>query len=184
MADQPLASVVVLGRDALAQHLAVHLSLPLTSTPPSAGFYLAYGDDGLAIYPADDSSGAVQADFVAGKSRHRRLYGGGKNQQIAKAIGIQANIRPTVLDVTAGLGGDASVLASLGCQVYLAERHSVVWALLNDGLQRLSHEPTLQALSQRMNLLAEDGLHVLQHWTLCATSDLPLPDVHPHQSIR
>jgi len=82
--------------------------------------------------------GPVQCDFVGGEARHRRLYGGGKNQLIARAVGIKDGIRPSIADLTAGLGGDAFVFASLGCQITLVERNPVVAALLEDGFQRAS----------------------------------------------
>lgn len=43
---------------------------------------------------------------------------------------------PNVIDATAGLGRDAFVLAAIGCQIKLVERHPVVRLLLQDGLQR------------------------------------------------
>ena len=55
---------------------------------------------------------------------------------IAKAVGINAQIKPRVLDATAGLGGDAFVLASLGCSMHLQERSPIAYALLQDGLIR------------------------------------------------
>jgi len=41
-----------------------------------------------------------------------------------------------VLDLTAGLGGDAMALAALGCTVWMVERIPQVAALLDDGLRR------------------------------------------------
>lgn len=80
--------------------------------------------------------GPVFCDFATGEARHRRLFGGGKSQAIAKAVGIKDKIRPTIADLTAGLGGDACALAGLGCRVVMVERQPVVAALLADGLQR------------------------------------------------
>ena len=44
--------------------------------------------------------------------------------------------KPQVLDLTAGLGRDGFVLASLGASVSMLERHPIVFALLDDGLAR------------------------------------------------
>ena len=117
MVAEQLDGLVILSADdsPQGQALAQQLGIQLVSEPPSTGLALAYDDLGLHILPADGRSGEVRVDFVAGKSRHRRLYGGGKGQQIAKAVGVQGSVRPSVLDATAGLGGDAFVLASLGC---------------------------------------------------------------------
>ena len=67
---------------------------------------------------------------------HRRRFGGGRGEAVAKAAGIKKSYLPSVVDATAGLGRDAFVLASLGCHVRMIERHPVVAALLDDGLQR------------------------------------------------
>ena len=40
-------------------------------------------------------------DFVAGTAAHRRHYGGGQGQRLAKAIGIKPRLFPSVLDLTA-----------------------------------------------------------------------------------
>ncbi|MCB1616251.1 MAG: class I SAM-dependent methyltransferase, partial [Pseudomonadales bacterium] len=54
--------------------------------------------------------GAIFVDFAGGKNCHRRQFGGGKSQSIAKAVGIRSGFFPSVLDVTAGFGADAFVL--------------------------------------------------------------------------
>jgi len=100
-------------------------------------FSLVYDDLGLCLLKADEKKlGAIRVDFVTGAAAHRRKFGGGKGQAIAKAIGLKKGATPSVLDGTAGLGRDAFVLAALGCKVTLFERHPVVAALLYDGLQR------------------------------------------------
>ena len=66
--------------------------------------------------------GAVYVDFVEGAVAHRRKFGGGSGQSIAKAVGLKAGAMPRVVDATAGLGRDAFVLASLGCKVTMIER--------------------------------------------------------------
>ncbi|WP_367680196.1 16S rRNA (guanine(1516)-N(2))-methyltransferase RsmJ [Candidatus Fukatsuia anoeciicola] len=80
--------------------------------------------------------GRIYVDFTSSTMTYRRRFGGGRHEAIAKAIGIKKNYLPTVLDATAGLGKDAFLLASLGCNVHMLERHPVVAALLDDGLQR------------------------------------------------
>lgn len=166
MAFEQLETIVVYSsdQDPLASHLATHLGIPLITTESSADLVLAYDQQGLHIYPSDGRSGPVRVDFTAGKSRHRRLYGGGKSQQIAKAVGVQGAIKPSVLDITAGLGEDAFVLASLGCQLQLVERHPVVRALLADGLQRLQADMDMAQLGKQLDLLTGDALSVLQNW--------------------
>jgi 16S rRNA (guanine1516-N2)-methyltransferase len=110
----------------------------------------------------------VSVDFVSGAVAHRRHYGGGKSQMIAKAIGIKPGIFPAVLDTTAGLGKDAFVLASLGCRVTLLERNTIIHRALHDGLQhaiqhaREEGDAELAAILGRMNLVFADALEYLQ----------------------
>jgi 16S rRNA (guanine1516-N2)-methyltransferase len=74
-----------------------------------------------------------------------------------KAIGAKGALRPTVLDGTAGLGKDAFLLASLGCEVLLLERSKIVHALLQDGLSRARNSNVeLAAITGRMELLYTD----------------------------
>lgn len=120
----------------------------------------------------DPKVGAVYVDFVAGKAQHRRLFGGGKGQDIAKAIGLHKYKNPQVIDCTAGLGREAFVLATLGCHVTLLERSSIVHALLADGLQRAQADAEIAPIIQRMTLHLADA-----HAWLPTLAAKQLPDV-------
>jgi len=80
--------------------------------------------------------GGIFVDFAAGTMAHRRKFGGGRGEAVAKAVGVKGSYLPDVVDATAGLGRDAFVLASIGCRVRMLERNPVVAALLEDGLTR------------------------------------------------
>ncbi|MDH2924508.1 16S rRNA (guanine1516-N2)-methyltransferase [Nicoletella semolina] len=97
--------------------------------------------------------GSIAVDFVNGAMAHRRKFGGGRAEAVAKAIGVKGNHFPSVIDATAGLGRDAFVLASIGCNVLLVERNPVVCALLEDGLQRAYCDSEIgEFMQQRMTL--------------------------------
>ena len=78
----------------------------------------------------------------------------GKNEAIAKAVGVKGQYYPTVVDATAGLGTDSFMLAALGCEVTMLERTNLVCALLHDGLVRGRANPQSVDIVQRMRLLA------------------------------
>jgi 16S rRNA (guanine1516-N2)-methyltransferase len=102
-----------------------------------AAFELRFEQNTLSLHKRDEPKlDGISVDFVSGAVAHRRKFGGGRGQSIAKAVGLKQGITPTVVDGTAGLGRDAFVLASLGCKVIMVERHPVVAALLEDGLRR------------------------------------------------
>ena len=96
----------------------------------------------------------LHLDFISGRENHRRHFGGGKSQAIAKACGIKGRFRPTILDCTAGQGRDAFVLASLGCKMHLLERSLAAYTLLNDALERAaqSEDETLKQIVSRIFL--------------------------------
>lgn len=119
-----------------------------------APFALVYTAARLELRKLDEPKlGAIYVDFAAGAVAHRRKFGGGLGQSIAKAVGLKQGKRPQVVDATAGLGRDAFVLASLGCQVTLIERSPVVAALLADGLRRAAQDPEIGPwVQERMQL--------------------------------
>ncbi|PJC85095.1 16S rRNA methyltransferase [Vibrio sp. HA2012] len=120
--------------------------------------------------------GAIYVDLVGGAAGHRRKFGGGKGQAIAKAAGLNKGVTPSILDATAGLGRDAFVLASLGCRVQMVERNPVVAALLEDGLKRAMQDPDIgDWVSERMSLLHASSHDALE--TLAEQKSFIYPDV-------
>ena len=120
-------------------------------------------------------------DFVEGAVAHRRQFGGGAGQMIAKAVGIAQGIRPRVLDATAGLGRDAFVLASLGCQVDLIERQPLIGALLEDGLQRATADAEVASIVARMRLLQGNAIELMSAWQDGAPQVIYLDPMFPHR---
>jgi 16S rRNA (guanine1516-N2)-methyltransferase len=101
--------------------------------------------------------GAVFVDFVGGTLAHRRRFGGGRGQPLARAVGVKPRYSPRVFDATAGLGRDAFVLACIGCRVTLCERVPALAALLDDAIHRARAEPALAAIVARMDLQWADA---------------------------
>ncbi|MFC6631900.1 class I SAM-dependent methyltransferase [Microbulbifer taiwanensis] len=144
-----------------AQALADKLQLPclgcLDPVEVSESAYVLQRGERLQLCATGRKApGPVCVDFVGGALAHRRRYGGGKGQQVAKAVGLRGGFYPRVVDATAGLGRDAFVLASLGCEVHMLERNPVVRALLRDGLERLQRasleDTELAAIAMRLTL--------------------------------
>ena len=101
---------------------------------------------------------SLRVDFVKGPVAHRLRFGGGRGQDIAKAMGMRAGKTPTIIDATAGLGRDSFLLASLGAQVTLIERSDEMHALLAQGMQRAAAEGgVFGEIIERMTLLKGDA---------------------------
>lgn len=137
--------------------LAERFGLALLADVPEAGHYLIWQEDRLALAQVGDKA-RVCVDLVEGAQAHRRKFGGGRGQPVAKAAGLKAGNTPSVLDATAGLGRDAFVLATLGCEVQMLERSPVACALLADGLRRAAAHPETAPIVGRMQLLQSDAL--------------------------
>jgi 16S rRNA (guanine1516-N2)-methyltransferase len=120
-------------------------------------YVLVYRDAGAEIVQNGKSApGPVSASFLQGKTTHRLKFGGGKGQMIAKAVGLNKGVCPSVLDATAGLAQDAFVLASLGAQVTLLERSPVIAELIHMALEQAGASEISEIIS-RMNLLEVDA---------------------------
>lgn len=100
----------------------------------------------------------VVIDFVSGKTAYRRKYGHSGGEAISRAVGIKKGHRPHIVDATAGLGRDAFVLATLGCQVHMIERSEVVAGWLDDALCRAMHDKKIGALiTEKLSLTCGDS---------------------------
>lgn len=129
----------------------------------NAAFELRFESDTLTLHKRDEPKlDGIMVDFVTGAVAHRRKFGGGRGQSIAKAVGLKQGVTPKVVDGTAGLGRDAFVLASLGCTVTMVERHPVVAALLEDGLRRAYQDAEIgDWMRERMQLFHGSSLEAL-----------------------
>ena len=139
----------------LAAALAAATGLPLRETDPVDGWEALLSHDGERVELValgKNSPGPVAVDFGNPGMRHRRR--GGQNELLGRAVGVGKWSPLTVLDLTAGLGRDAFILADLGCQVRMLERSPVVHALLENGLQRAlaGEDPWLLEVCGRMAL--------------------------------
>mgnify|MGYP001156507558 CR=1 FL=1 len=163
-----------------AQLWAQRLNLPLELPDPD--FALQATEQGLQLQQlGPQAPGAVRVDFVEGAVAHRRLFGGGSGQMIAKAVGIQAGVRPQVLDATAGLGKDAFVLASLGCTISLIERQPIIAALLEDGLRRARGDEEVGGIVARMRLLTGNAIELMRTWEGEPPQVIYLDPMFPHR---
>jgi len=131
----------------------------------------------------DKTTHVIFAEFLTGPFGYRWLKGGGRNQAIARAVGLKAGAKQiTVLDATAGLGRDAFILASLGCRVQLVERSPIIATLLIDGLLRASQDAKGAAVTQFMTVVSNDAKKILEAITSENSPDVVYLDpMFPHR---
>ncbi len=171
---------------ARAAALAAGLRLPFADDASAGNFShgLYVTSDRLELRRFEPSEpGSVYVDFVLGRAAYRRRFGGGRNQPLARAIGLKGHAVTTVIDATAGLGRDGFVLAGLGCAVVLLERSPIIAALLRDGLERAARDPEIGSwVPQRLRLIEADSRNYL---SALAEADRPqtiyLDPMYPHR---
>lgn len=148
---------------------------------PQLQYLLQVNHQHLELCKLDEPKlGAIKVDFVEGAVAHRRKFGGGRGQDIAKAIGLKHGFTPHVLDATAGLGRDSFLLASLGCQVTMMERMPVVAALLADGLERAQLNTEInQLIGNKLKLIHASSI---ENMPMVAQPDvIYLDPMYPHR---
>jgi 16S rRNA (guanine1516-N2)-methyltransferase len=116
----------------------------------------------------DETMSPLAVDFTSSALVHRLKHGLSKNQPLGKALGLRStnpDLAPSVFDATAGLGTDALVIAALGCRVRSIERSDAVYALLEDGMERLRakaiDDEALRQIASRMSFEHADAKAVL-----------------------
>ena len=155
---------------ASTQALAQKLSLPLiTQLDNNFDLYLVVSSERLQLQAGGaDAPGPVFVDFVGGALGHRLRFSGGRRGLLGRAVGVGSKVGWRLLDLTAGLGRDAYLLATMGCDVTMVECSPIVAALLRDGLRRAALTDSFTEL--RLDLIETDSRHYLKQ---LARSDYP-----------
>ena len=86
-----------------------------------------------------------------------------RRELLGKAIGFKPQTERSIVDVTAGFGRDAFILAALGFHLVLLERHPIVYLMLNDALQRAAALPLLNPITNRLKIFHADAQEWLTH---------------------
>jgi 16S rRNA (guanine1516-N2)-methyltransferase len=114
------------------------------------------------VDPLLDERAGVTINFIGGAADHRRRYGGGKSQTLAKAIGLDQTKGLDVVDATAGLAGDSFVMACLGANVLVLERNPVLSLMIAEALNTATeyaahNDDSLATIIDQMQLMHIDA---------------------------
>lgn len=103
--------------------------------------------------------GPIYADWLGNEVKRR--IAAGRNQLVARAVGMRKSVNLKILDCTAGLGRDSFTLAALGAHVVMTERHPLIFALLQDAQKRVHKSGEHSAAINRVELLNCDAADVI-----------------------
>lgn len=101
----------------------------------------------------------MQPDWKAEVGRLKRASL--KSEMIARACNLAE--KPKLIDATAGLGHDSLLMAQLGAQVTLVERHPILFTLLEDAQQTALKDAFLCQAAGRIQLVFSDSADYLQY---------------------
>ncbi len=156
-----------------AETLGATLQIPVVtvSGAKEIDYLFIYVEKGLELHCHKRVEGRLYIDFNSSKLAYRQKFGGGIQQALARAVGIKANCRPSIIDTTAGMGQDAFILSSLGCNVCMIERSPFLAPLLEDALKR--------AAPNNLRLLQGNAISLLPSLTTQADT-IYLDPMYPH----
>lgn len=168
-----------------AKDFCLQNSLPLLKAKnPQYELQLIFYDDRIELYDRQLNT-SIYIDFISGSVAHRHQFGGGRGQAIAKAMGLKSGATPNILDTTAGLAGDAFVLATLGCSITLLERSNIIFLLIENAIERaLLNEAFSPIQQQGFKVINCDANDYIKQYLSTKTS---VPDViyidpmYPHR---
>lgn len=95
----------------------------------------------------------MQPDWKAEVGRLKRASL--KSEMIARACNLGE--KPKLIDATAGLGHDSLLMAHLGAEVILVERHPILFTLLESAKEQAEKDPFLNLVVSRIHLIFSDS---------------------------
>ena len=112
---------------------------------------------------AADGKHLVEVDFLAPRWQRRLRPANLNGEHLVRALrGRQRDLHGnTVLDATAGLGGDSLLLAAAGFDVMLVERLPVLVYLLEQAITAAAGDDALAAVISRMTPVQADSIEFM-----------------------
>lgn len=144
---------------------AEHLPLLFGAEPTEWDYWIEVKAGTLGLLNAREKKPIpFCVDFLSGELDRRRRVAKPTEEMLLRAVGVKAGNALRVLDLTAGWGRDAFLLANAGCQVTLLEASPIIALLLEDGLRRFFSDETYLA-SNQLQLIRADALTYLKQAT-------------------
>ncbi|KHD89898.1 MAG: 16S rRNA methyltransferase [Bdellovibrio sp. ArHS] len=121
-----------------ASRWATFLNCPINPPNPEEFFFHLFIEN-ERVYVRDQERRLLEIDFDKNHLDYERKGHRGKNELIAKALGIAKGCHK-ILDLSVGLAVDSVFLTQLGFQVTGVERSPVLYALLQEAFEKTQKE--------------------------------------------
>ena len=109
---------------------------------------LQLNDDAWELLSSNPEERPIRLDFERLRTNLKATLYSLRDQPLFRALGCKGGVRPTVWDVTCGLGGDSMLLLLFGCKVISSERHPIPALMLLRAYTNFTHQ-------------------LKENWTLC-----------------
>ncbi|UOE99901.1 class I SAM-dependent methyltransferase [Bdellovibrio reynosensis] len=150
-----------------AQDWAQFFACPLNPLKPEDYFFHFHVEESR-VYVRDREKRLLEIDFDENHLDYERKGHRGKNELVAKALGVAKGHR-RILDLSVGLGIDSVFLTQLGFSVTGVERSPVLYALLKEAFAKtdkeylksykLHHADALTFLKEQKGKLEIDAIY-------------------------
>lgn len=162
-----LCVVAASGSETLAQTYADFLKAPLNPPDVESYFFRLHVEE-ERIFVKDLQNRTLEIDFDENHLDYQRKGHRGKNELIAKALGVVKGSK-TILDLSVGMGIDSVFLTQLGFSVIGVERSPVLYLLLKEAFAKtkkselknyqLHFSDALKFLKENKSKLAVDAIY-------------------------
>ncbi len=142
----------------LSQELILQLDAIEIQVSEKSNWYLTKSKESNWLL-SDFHNRKLEIDFDRNKKDYQRLHKG-SGELIARALGIKEKIR-SVVDLTAGLGIDAVLLAQIGFQVTSIERNPILYFLLQEAQKK-----TQNSVIKKINWILSDSKSFLDKFKI------------------
>lgn len=141
-----------------ARTLAEQLNIPYANNKNRYDYFLVVTPNYLGIQKNNSKLLPIYVDFHSDQMQYRCKHLSIRKEALARALGLKKQEQLTIVDATAGLARDSFILASLGFQITLLERSSIISSLIADGINRAVNDPAVQ----RLKLIHTDAISWLK----------------------
>ncbi|NUN04558.1 MAG: class I SAM-dependent methyltransferase [Bdellovibrio sp.] len=161
--------------DAKALQWSQFFKCPLNPSYPEKYFFNFHVEP-QGVYVRDQEKRILEIDFEKNHLDYERKGHRGKNELIAKALGVAKGYR-NILDLSVGLGVDSVFLTQLGFAVTGVERSPVLYALLKEAFAK-----TTKSYLQFYQLYFADSLQFLkEHKGQLNIDSIYFDPMYPHK---
>ena len=167
----------------LAQRLAARLDTTVRDAAPDCdgGFLVEVQQGVIRARQNTPGSAPVTVEFTRGRNAHRQRFGGGINQHLCRAVGLNKHPGLHIVDANGGFARDAFVMASFGAHVTLLEQSNLLCETIYHALECAVAEAETAEIASRIEVVNTDSVDYLMRLPAFATDVVYLDPMFPER---